>query len=419
MASPNTSKIPNDKGVSSFPHSPSRNSTRNTSQHAVKSVTSLLEPHRHPSHGLEVVVEGATHVVHRENETFVTQRGGKIIQGVMTGHKNEASTMLENRQTLQSTLLLQKKREMHAIQTLLEKKRVEFSKRMEECREKQEELKTKQKQIRDRVTKFEKFLKENDAKRQRANVKSINEKKLRESKEVELGLLQRQLQDEQSKGAQILKLINRHKTYERYLQSIVDSLPPDYLDVNEPHINDIIMRHKTLVETNDDLKSVVQCNQDEVEKLQAKLAGLIKDKNDLILVYNSKLGTQQKYLDKIKQNSAYLEQRIEERDNSSKERMRIISETKLAIDDLYDRIAVRSRVVNVVQSDTVGGEGNDVNVQGPNTVPVTTGVAAIMSMSASTEQKTLTEKLHALQYRVLDMQDITQVAEADRKRQAV
>ncbi|OAJ44342.1 hypothetical protein BDEG_27580 [Batrachochytrium dendrobatidis JEL423] len=129
------------------------------------------------------------------------------------------------------------------------------------------------------------------------------------------------------------------------------------------------MRHKTLVETNDDLKSVVQCNQDEVEKLQAKLAGLIKDKNDLILVYNSKLGTQQKYLDKIKQNSAYLEQRIEERDNSSKERMRIISETKLAIDDLYDRIAVRSRVVNVVQSDTVGGEGNDVNVQGPNTVP--------------------------------------------------
>ncbi|EGF78277.1 hypothetical protein BATDEDRAFT_26838 [Batrachochytrium dendrobatidis JAM81] len=390
MASPNTSKIPNDKGVSSFPHSPSRNSTRNTSQHAVKSVTSLLEPHRHPSHGLEVVVEGATHVVHRENETFVTQRGGKIIQGVMTGHKNEASTMLENRQTLQSTLLLQKKREMHAIQTLLEKKRVEFSKRMEECREKQEELKAKQKQIRDRVTKFEKFLKENDAKRQRANVKSINEKKL-----------------------------HRHKTYERYLQSIVDSLPPDYLDVNEPHINDIIMRHKTLVETNDDLKSVVQCNQDEVEKLQAKLAGLIKDKNDLILVYNSKLGTQQKYLDKIKQNSAYLEQRIEERDNSSKERMRIISETKLAIDDLYDRIAVRSRVVNVVQSDTVGGEGNDVNVQGPNTVPVTTGVAAIMSMSASTEQKTLTEKLHALQYRVLDMQDITQVAEADRKRQAV
>ncbi|KAJ3101570.1 hypothetical protein HDU96_009928, partial [Phlyctochytrium bullatum] len=66
---------------------------------------------------------------------------------------------------------------------------------MEECREKQEELRakvkkesshnlngSKQKQIRDRVTKFEKFLKENDAKRQRANLKAQSEKKLREQK---------------------------------------------------------------------------------------------------------------------------------------------------------------------------------------------------------------------------------------------
>jgi hypothetical protein len=53
---------------------------------------------------------------------------------------------------------------------------------MEECKEKQDELKAKQKQIKERVTKFEKFLKENDAKRIRANAKAISERKLRESK---------------------------------------------------------------------------------------------------------------------------------------------------------------------------------------------------------------------------------------------
>jgi SOS response regulatory protein OraA/RecX len=42
----------------------------------------------------------------------------------------------------------------------------------------------KQKQIRERIIKFEKFLKENDAKRQRANAKAIAEKKLREQKVV-------------------------------------------------------------------------------------------------------------------------------------------------------------------------------------------------------------------------------------------
>lgn len=80
---------------------------------------------------------------------------------------------------------------MQQVQAQLEKKRIEFTKRMEECREKQEELKFKvksmhddyqQKQIKDRVLKFEKFLKENDAKRQRANVKAQTERKTRESK---------------------------------------------------------------------------------------------------------------------------------------------------------------------------------------------------------------------------------------------
>ena len=48
---------------------------------------------------------------------------------------------------------------MNQIQSLLEKKRLEFSKRIKECRERQDELKQKQKLIRDRVIKFEKFLK--------------------------------------------------------------------------------------------------------------------------------------------------------------------------------------------------------------------------------------------------------------------
>jgi chromosome segregation ATPase len=109
--------------------------------------------------------------------------------------------------------------------------------------------------------------------------------------------------------------------YEEYLQSIVDILPPDYLDVHEPQINDIIMRYNTLRETNQDLMSEVQNNQDEIEKAHQTLQGLIKENNDLILVYNSKLGSKQKTLDKLKQESAYIQESLEERDNTGKERV--------------------------------------------------------------------------------------------------
>jgi hypothetical protein len=78
-------------------------------------------------------------------------------------------------------------------------------------------------------------------------------------------------------------------------------------------------------------------------------------------VYNSTLGTQQKKLDKLKQESAYTEQKLEERDRTGKERvtircnaiikiltlmqMRMLSETKLAINNIFDRIMSRNRPI--------------------------------------------------------------------------
>jgi hypothetical protein len=55
--------------------------------------------------------------------------------------------------------------------------------------------------------KFEKFLKENDAKRQRANVKAQTERKTREAKELEYSLLLRQLHEEKNKSEKIVKVM--------------------------------------------------------------------------------------------------------------------------------------------------------------------------------------------------------------------
>ncbi|KAI8907472.1 hypothetical protein DFJ77DRAFT_180125 [Powellomyces hirtus] len=363
--------------------------------------------------------------------------------------------MFESRRTLQSTLLLQKKKEMQAVQAELEKRRLEFAKRMADCKDRQEGLRAKQKQIRDRVTKFEKFLKENDAKRQRANLKAQTEKKLREQKEQELSTLQRQLHQEQLKYANIQHLIKKYQIYEQYLQSVVDILPPDYLDVNEPHINDILMRHKTLVETNEDLMGAVQTSQDEIESEQARLGELVKDKNDLILVHNSTLGTQQKRLDKLKQECAYLEQRLEERDNTGKERMRMLSESKLAINNIFDRISLRPSLVGedpVAVNPSGQAAASQLQLQPHQgslaqhpqqhqqhlqpshqqqqqqslqlqdhqkeqlanaviTLLIPPPPAYLQKDYADNSAKALAERLHAIQDRVLDLQYITQKAE--------
>jgi hypothetical protein len=68
----------------------------------------------------------------------------------------------------------------------------------------------------------------------------------------------------------------QYQVYEKYLQRVVDELPPDYLDVNEPHINDILMRQKTLVETNEDLRNNVHEYAEMIEKEQKEFNRLIK-----------------------------------------------------------------------------------------------------------------------------------------------
>ncbi|KAI8826081.1 uncharacterized protein EV422DRAFT_563890 [Fimicolochytrium jonesii] len=377
------------------------------------------------AHGVTVVVEPSTEVADND-ETFVTQKGGKIVQNPQVTLQNERMpSMFESRRTLQSTLLLQKKKEMQAVQLELEKRRLEFAKRMSGCKDRQEELRSKQKQIRDRVNKFERFLKENDAKRQRANLKAQTEKKSREQKEHELLGLLKQLNLEQIKHGSVLHLIKKYEIYEAYLQSVVDVLPPEYLDVNEPHINDILMRHKTLVETNDDLRQAVQKSQDEIESEQTRLGELVKEKNDLILVQNSTLGTQQKRLDQLKQECAYLEQRLEERDNTGKERMRMLSETKLAINNIYDRIGLRPHAAletppaQVVITPPGAARGPDTLVQqqqqqhgGFGAALVPPPPPAFLSKDyVDNSAKALGERLHAIQDRVLDLGHIAQRTE--------
>jgi hypothetical protein len=116
-------------------------------------------------------------------------------------------------------------------------------------------------------------------------------------------------------------IVERHQGYEGYLQSIVDILPPDYLDVHEPQINDIIMRYKTLTETNQDLFDELKKNNDQIEKAQARLQGLVKEKNDMIMVDNSKLGSKQKILDKLKQQNLNAEEEVEKKNNAGRERV--------------------------------------------------------------------------------------------------
>merc|ERR1711907_510706 len=133
------------------------------------------------------------------------------------------------------------------VQQQLDRKKEEFRQRMQRCQEKEVELAAKQEQIKEQVRKFDKFLKDNDAKRVRANRKAAEEIKLRDLKEQEIKQLNEQLGRNKEQRKQIQETLERSARYEHYLEVVCDQT--EYFQ----EINDILMRYDTLAAANNDL----------------------------------------------------------------------------------------------------------------------------------------------------------------------
>lgn len=84
---------------------------------------------------------------------------------------------------------------------------------MEALTQRREELTKKESQLQESLLKFERFLKENDAKRARAVKKSIEEKKVRELKEGEMSHLKVNLKDLSVKREKQSKCLENRKSF--------------------------------------------------------------------------------------------------------------------------------------------------------------------------------------------------------------
>lgn len=105
----------------------------------------------------------------------------------------------------QSTLLLKKRKEMRQVDDALDFMKEEYGQRMEACEERQREFERKQQEMRDQVARFEKFIRENDSKRQRAEAKEKAERRASQMNEQKKKQLVQQLQKDQENRASLEK----------------------------------------------------------------------------------------------------------------------------------------------------------------------------------------------------------------------
>ncbi|KAL8622933.1 hypothetical protein ACOMHN_027054 [Nucella lapillus] len=245
--------------------------------------------------------------------------------------------------TLQRTLLLKKEVEVEKVDVELEAKRHEFRSRMEACSQRQVEVQKKQQRMKDRVSKFEKFIQENEAKRRRAVQKYQQEVKLKDQKISEYDLLLEQLEELKARHEYLSDKLIKYKKFEEYLMRVIEAMPEDYLPSSEDKVKGLMMRHRTLSESNLDLIENVEFMQDELEKTKGRLETLKQDHAKSKVSDSSTLARLQGQQDGLSEGNKQMEVKyvntkgVMRQRGAMRQRRTELGVIFMAIDNIYDK----------------------------------------------------------------------------------
>ncbi|XP_066463607.1 uncharacterized protein CCDC197 [Eleutherodactylus coqui] len=223
--------------------------------------------------------------------------------------KEAAGKILDtSKNTLQKTLVLKKEVEYDRVSQELVHKQEEYSERMHCLEERKEEFALRQKEYSEKAVKFERFLKDSEAKRRRAIAKYQTESRQNELRQTEIEELATQLEDKRKRQKKLHERVNTHKIYEDFLLKMVEKVPDNYLEygVDSP-MKAIIRRYETLSLTNENLVNNLTVLADNQENSQHRLEALKRQHDTVKLTMTSELSQLQLEYDRLWERNKQLE----------------------------------------------------------------------------------------------------------------
>ncbi|CEG39658.1 Domain of unknown function DUF4200 [Plasmopara halstedii] len=242
-------------------------------------------------------------------------------------------------QMSQSTLLLKKRKELREIDDALDFMKEEFSQRMETCDARQRELDRKKAEMKEQVARFEKFIKENDMKRTRAELKSKSEHRSGEINEARKKQLVMQLQKYGLEREALERKRDQMLKYRQYLEAVVEISDSEFEE-----IGDVLNRHATLVDTNNDLTAQVQSAETDTDQLRQRIRTVKAEMQNVVLVQNSSIHEQQQQLETLRSEALRLDLDRQRNDRIANDRSRESGQIVLTVTNLYNRLNFRDKL---------------------------------------------------------------------------
>jgi chromosome segregation ATPase len=143
-----------------------------------------------------------------------------------------------------ATRLLEKKREMAAVEAALGAKKEDFQLKMETLQQRRDDLELKERSLKEQLLKFEKFLKENDLKRARALKKTEREREVCRDKDAEIERLREEIREQTEIADSQKRAIEKLSVFRKFMGDVQEQSDSEFDEVRE-----IIGRYDTLSQT--------------------------------------------------------------------------------------------------------------------------------------------------------------------------
>lgn len=238
------------------------------------------------------------------------------------------------------TRLLEKRKQMLEVQKSLDAQKDEYQRKEEMFKRREENLRKKDLELQEALVLFNKFLKENEHKRRRADHRANEEIKKRIKWEKEIAVKKQSLESLKDKREKLKKQHKKNEKYQFFLNKVLEQ-HGNHFD----EIPSIINRHATLMEAFRDLEAKQVESAAESETLRIEFQETQKHQYNHILELNNLIATRSKDLEDTAKEATNIEESIVEEENKQSERKTETTKIIMAVDNLHTRC---KKVVNSV-----------------------------------------------------------------------
>ena len=192
-----------------------------------------------------------------------------------------------------ATRLLEKRRQMFEVQEALNSQKDEFNRREDAYRRREDGLRRKDLELQESLIKFNKFLQENESKRNRALRRAAEERKQQDQKDIEIKKLEKQLQEKLLEEGLLKDEVEKNLQFQEYLENVCQSMSKYF-----PEISDILSRYKTLRDANVQLLQTKAQDDEERDTQEREYNVFKKEKENQLLNQNNEIAEMQIKLEK-------------------------------------------------------------------------------------------------------------------------